>query len=247
VVARRRRPSQARRLLIAAPRGAPVAPVEVGEEPPPFRRWKPPRRDQPDGARSRQRRRTRVEPASAQLFRSERIRPNRAQASKRRSSKWRSPPRRRRGARRCPEAFRLGGLGGAEVAILRIRAVRERESGVDGRDVGVTPIERLQVDAGARVVRVLREGYLPWEDTFRARAGRTETIEAELTARVAEPEPAPEPEPAAPEPPRVVEGRWFRGGAGGHEPEVHSLPRGPLSRSGAPIGSRGSRIEFPHR
>jgi protein TonB len=67
------------------------------------------------------------------------------------------------------------------------------------------------------VVRVLRDGYLPWEDTFRARAGRTETIDAVLTAR---PEPAPAPpepeEPAAPEPPpRVVEGELVQRGEPG--------------------------------
>ena len=88
---------------------------------------------------------------------------------------------------------------------------------VDGRDVGVTPIDRLQVDPGSRVLRVLRDGYLPWEDRFRARAGRTETIDAILTARAAtEPEPAPPTtEPASGEPPRVAEGTLVERGEPG--------------------------------
>lgn len=103
-------------------------------------------------------------------------------------------------------------------AIFRIRSSPPgARVAVDGRDVGVTPIERLQVNAGSRVVRVLRDGFLPWEDTFRARTGRTETIDAVLTARaVSEPESATsEPEPAAPEPPRVVEGTLVERGEPG--------------------------------
>jgi len=102
-------------------------------------------------------------------------------------------------------------------ALFRIRSVPPgAQVAVDGRVVGVTPIERIQVDAGARVVRVLRDGFLPWEDTFRARAGRTETIDAVLTERAAAaPEPAPKPEPAVPEPPRVVEGALVERGEPG--------------------------------
>ena len=111
-------------------------------------------------------------------------------------------------------------------ALLRIRSVPPgAQVAVDGRAVGVTPIERLQVDAGSRVVRVLRDGYLPWEDTFRARAGRTENIDAVLTARAAEPEPAPAPELAAPEPPRIVEGALVsRGEPGVTNPKCVRCP-----------------------
>ncbi len=118
-------------------------------------------------------------------------------------------------------------------AIFRIRSNPPgAQVAVDGRDVGVTPIERLQVDAGSRVVRVLHEGYLPWEDTFRARGGRTETIEAELTARAAEPEPPPEPEPEAPEPPRVVEGALVeRGEPGVTNPKCIRCPGVPFPES----------------
>ncbi len=125
-------------------------------------------------------------------------------------------------------------------AVFRIRSNPPgAQVAVDGRDVGVTPIERLQVAAGARVVRVLREGYLPWEDTFRARAGRTETIEAELTARVAEPETAPEPEPAAPEPPRVVEGALVdRGEPGVTNPKCIRCPGVPF-----PEAAKRSRLQ----
>jgi TonB family protein len=104
---------------------------------------------------------------------------------------------------------------------------------VDGRDVGVTPIDRLQVDPGSRVLRVLHDGYLPWEDTFRARAGRTETVDAILTARVAsEPEPPPAPEPAAPEPPRVVEGSLVeKGEPGVTNPKCIRCPGVPFPES----------------
>jgi TonB family protein len=123
-------------------------------------------------------------------------------------------------------------------ALLRIRSNPPgAQVAVDGQDVGVTPIERLQVDAGSRVVRVLREGYLPWEDTFRARAGRTETIEAELTARATEP--APEPEPAAPEPPRVVEGSLVeRGEPGVTNPKCVRCPGVPF-----PEAAKRSRLQ----
>ena len=127
-------------------------------------------------------------------------------------------------------------------AILRIRSSPSgARIAVDGRDVGVTPIERLQVDAGSRVVRVLRDGYLPWEDTFRARAGRTETIDAVLTARGAsEPEPAAsEPEPAAPGPPRVVEGTLVeRGEPGVTNPKCIRCPAVPY-----PEAARRSRLQ----
>ncbi len=127
-------------------------------------------------------------------------------------------------------------------AILRIRSSPSgARVAVDGRDVGVTPIERLQVDAGSRVVRVLSDGYLPWEDTFRARAGSTETIDAVLTARAAsEPEPAAsEPEPAAPGPPRVVEGTLVsRGEPGVTNPKCIRCPAVPY-----PEAARQSRLQ----
>jgi TonB family protein len=125
-------------------------------------------------------------------------------------------------------------------ALFRIRSNPPgAQVAIDGRDVGVTPIERIQVDAGSRVVRVLREGYLPWEDTFRARAGRTETIEAELTARAAEPEPVPEPVPTAPEPPRVVEGVLVeRGEPGVTNPKCVRCPGVPF-----PEAAKRSRLQ----
>jgi TonB family protein len=125
-------------------------------------------------------------------------------------------------------------------AVFRIRSNPPgAEVAIDGRQVGVTPIERLQVDAGSRVVRVLRDGYLPWEDTYRARAGRTETIEAELTARPAEPEPAPEPEPSEPEPPRIVEGSLVeRGEPGVTNPKCVRCPGIPF-----PEAAKRSRLQ----
>jgi serine/threonine-protein kinase len=84
---------------------------------------------------------------------------------------------------------------------------------IDGRELGVTPLDRVRVETGSRVVRIVLDGFVPWEDTFRARAGRTETIEAVLTSRGA-PAPAPiedEPEPA----PAVVEGALVERGEPG--------------------------------
>jgi TonB family protein len=101
---------------------------------------------------------------------------------------------------------------------------------IDGREVGVTPIERLPVSPGSRVVRIVSEGFIPWEDTFRARAGRTETIDAILTARVPGPaEPAtPEPEPE-PEPPRIVQGTLVeRGEPGVVNPKCVRCPGAPF-------------------
>jgi TonB family protein len=111
---------------------------------------------------------------------------------------------------------------------------------VDGRDVGVTPIDRLQVNPGSRVLRILHDGYLPWEDTFRARAGRTESVDAILTARpVSEPEPAPAPETAAPEPPRVVEGTLVeRGEPGVTNPKCIRCPGVPF-----PEAAKRSRLQ----
>ena len=54
---------------------------------------------------------------------------------------------------------------------------------IDGRDAGATPIDRHQVWAGGRRVLIELDGFLPWEDTVRARAGVTETIDVELTPR----------------------------------------------------------------
>jgi serine/threonine-protein kinase len=126
-------------------------------------------------------------------------------------------------------------------ALFRIRSTPSgAQVSVDGKNVGITPIDRLTVAAGSRVVRVLREGYLPWEDTFRARAGRTETIDAILTERVAtEPEPVPEPEPAEPEPPGIVEGSLVeRGEPGVVNPKCVRCPAVPY-----PEAARRSRLQ----
>ncbi|HXV64411.1 MAG TPA: TonB family protein [Vicinamibacteria bacterium] len=72
---------------------------------------------------------------------------------------------------------------------------------IDGASKGRTPLERVRVPAGERVVRLHLEGYLPWEDSIVARAGGVEEIDAVLTsrggppraARVEEPEVSPQP------------------------------------------------------
>ncbi len=87
---------------------------------------------------------------------------------------------------------------------------------IDGKDVGSTPLNRARVAPGSRVVRIEQEGYLPWEDSVRARAGKTEAIDAVLTPRgPVVNETAPSPEPAPPQPPRVVEGSLVERGEPG--------------------------------
>jgi TonB family protein len=115
-------------------------------------------------------------------------------------------------------------------ALFRVRSEPPgAQVAIDGKDVGVTPIDRVQVTAGSRVVRVLREGYLPWEDTFRARAGRTETIDAVLTAKPSQPEPEPVEAEPAPAPPRVVEGALVeRGEPGVTNPKCIRCPGVPF-------------------
>jgi TonB family protein len=122
----------------------------------------------------------------------------------------------------------------ARPAVFRVRSEPPGALvAIDGREVGVTPIERIPVSPGSRVVRIVSEGFLPWEDTFRARPGRTETIDAILTARVLGPaEPAPpEPEPE-PEPPRIVQGTLVeRGEPGVINPKCVRCPGAPFPAS----------------
>jgi len=124
-------------------------------------------------------------------------------------------------------------------ALFRIRSQPPgARVAIDGKDVGTTPIERLKVDAGTRVVRVLRDGYLPWEDTYRARAGRTETIDAILTARPAV-EAEAEPKSEAPAPARVVEGSLVeRGEPGVVNPKCVRCPA-----VGYPDAARRARLQ----
>jgi serine/threonine-protein kinase len=103
-------------------------------------------------------------------------------------------------------------------AYLRIRSTPPgAQVSIDGRDLGKTPLDRVEVEPGQRAVRIVQEGYVPWEDSVRARAGRTESIEALLTARGApasEGAPAEE-QPAAPVPPPVQEGALVERGEPG--------------------------------
>jgi len=75
---------------------------------------------------------------------------------------------------------------------------------IDGKRVGTTPLERRRIRAGKRTLRIERDGFLPWEDTVRARAGRTVDVDAVLTAKRAES--AEDDPPAVPPPPRVAKG-----------------------------------------
>lgn len=101
-------------------------------------------------------------------------------------------------------------------AYLRIRSEPAgAQVAIDGKDVGTTPLDRARVEPGSRVVRLVQEGYLPWEDSVRARSGRTEAVDAVLTPRAPAADSARVPEPARPEPPPVVEGSLVERGEPG--------------------------------
>jgi protein TonB len=89
-------------------------------------------------------------------------------------------------------------------------------------------------------VRIVQDGYLPWEDSVRARAGRTQPVDAVLTERVAPAPDAPAPEePTAPEPPRVEEGSLVeRGEPGVVNPKCIRCPSVPY-----PDVARRSRLQ----
>lgn len=72
---------------------------------------------------------------------------------------------------------------------------------IDGKPMGTTPTDPLRVSAGERTVRIVQDGFLPWEDTVRALSGQTVDLDAVLTARgggAGAPD-APPPEPTTPE------------------------------------------------
>ncbi|HSF16865.1 MAG TPA: TonB family protein [Vicinamibacteria bacterium] len=85
---------------------------------------------------------------------------------------------------------------------------------IDGAPKGHTPLERVRVSAGKRVVRLLLEGYLPWEDSIVAHAGRVEELDAVLTSRGGPPRPRVEEPEVAPQP-QASEGDVVEKGAPG--------------------------------
>jgi TonB family protein len=102
-------------------------------------------------------------------------------------------------------------------AYLRIRSTPPgAQVSIDGQDLGKTPLDRVKVEPGQRAVRIVQDGYLPWEDSVRARAGRTQPVDAVLTERVAPAPDAPAPEEVkAPEPPQVEVGALVERGEPG--------------------------------
>jgi len=112
-------------------------------------------------------------------------------------------------------------------AFVRVRSEPPGASiDIDGDAKGETPSRQVRVRTGERVIRLVLDGYLPWEDSVRARAGVTIDVDAELTARpepaVEEQAPDPPPEPL---PPPVVEGSFVeRGEPGVVSPECISCP-----------------------
>lgn len=97
---------------------------------------------------------------------------------------------------------------------------------VEGRTIGNTPIERFRVGAGERTVRLTADGFIPWEDRVRIRAGNTESIVAELSALPSAEPVVEEPiVPVEPPAPTVVEGSMVqRGDAGVEDPRCAECP-----------------------
>jgi len=115
---------------------------------------------------------------------------------------------------------------------------------IDGQRVGTTPTERYGVAPGSRVVRILRTGYLPWEDTVSARSGETIDIDVMLTRDGrAERRPAPSaktretsPAPAgAPVSGTLVE----RGDPGVVDPKCIECPAAPYPEAARRRGMEG--------
>lgn len=94
---------------------------------------------------------------------------------------------------------------------------------IDGNAFGATPTDPLRVRAGNRTVRIFQEGFLPWEDTIRARSGRTVNVDAVLTEHHAPS--SPDETPPAPTAPKVEFGTLVRRGEPGVEnPECVECP-----------------------
>ena len=95
---------------------------------------------------------------------------------------------------------------------------------IDGNVFGATPTDPLRVSAGNRTVRIVHEGFLPWEDTIRARSGRTVDVDAVLTERHASSASPDETRPV-PTVPQVEIGTLVRRGEPGVEnPECLECP-----------------------
>lgn len=110
-------------------------------------------------------------------------------------------------------------------AFVRIRSTPSgAQVEIDGSAIGATPTDPLRVSAGNRTVRIVREGFLPWEDTVRARSGRTVNVDAVLTERHA-PTLPPDETPPVPTAPQVEIGTLVgRGEPGVENPECIECP-----------------------
>ena len=95
---------------------------------------------------------------------------------------------------------------------------------IDGNVFGSTPTDPLRVSAGNRTIRIVHEDFLPWEDTIRARSGRTVDVDAVLTERHAS-SASPDETPPVPTVPQVEIGTLVRRGEPGVEnPECLECP-----------------------
>ena len=121
-----------------------------------------------------------------------------------------------------------------EPAFVRIRSEPPgAQVEIDGNFVGPTPTDPLRVSAGNRTVRIVHEGFLPWEDTIRARSGRTVDVDAVLTERHVDAvlterhasSASPDETPPVPTAPQVEIGTLVRRGEPGVEnPECLECP-----------------------
>jgi serine/threonine-protein kinase len=87
---------------------------------------------------------------------------------------------------------------------------------LDGKPAGMTPLEKLRARPGKRTVRLVKEGFQPWENTVTLKAGVAESMSASLAPR----EPVPAPPPVA----KVIEGDLVERGPDVVDPKCIECP-----------------------
>ncbi len=87
---------------------------------------------------------------------------------------------------------------------------------LDDKPAGITPLEKLRTRPGKRTVRLVKEGFQPWENTVTLKAGVAESMSASLAPR----EPVPAPPPVA----KVIEGDLVERGPDVVDPKCIKCP-----------------------